>query len=124
MARRNIDLQALRQQIQELYIYNELKSQLLNAVSEQKKYGLVWENHKEDAEEVMREKLPVLIEDNGKRLDKGGEDAPNHILIEGDNGTVCLSRQRQKLTSRILQPRTTRCTTTCRSPTPMVVVSS
>lgn len=85
MARRNIDRQALRQQIQELDIDNELKSQLLDAVSEQKKYGLVWENHKEDAEELLREKIPVLQEEAPLRLSPGGESSPNHILIEGDN---------------------------------------
>lgn len=85
MARRKIDRQALRQQIQELDIDNELKSQLLEVVSEQKKYGLVWEDHKEDVEEELREKLPVLIEEAPLRLSRGGENAPNHILIEGDN---------------------------------------
>lgn len=85
MAKRRIDRHALRQQIQELDIDKELKSQLLEAVSEQKKYGIVWEEHKEDAEEVLRDKIPVFIEDETKRLNEGGEGAPNHVLIEGDN---------------------------------------
>lgn len=89
MARRNIDRQALRQQIQELDIDNELKSQLLDAVSEQKKYGLVWENRKEDAEEQLREKIPVLTEEKQLSLLSSPEGrlggVPNHILIEGDN---------------------------------------
>ena len=85
MAKRKIDKATLRQRIQEQDIDNELKSQLLDAVSEQKKYGLVWEDHKEDAEEELREKIPVLIEEAPLRLPRGGENAPNHILIEGDN---------------------------------------
>lgn len=91
MAKSKIDKATLRQRIQELDIDNELKSQLLDAVSEQKKYGLVWEDHKEDAEEVLREKIPVLVEDKQlailspslNREGRGG--SPSHILIEGDN---------------------------------------
>lgn len=81
-----IDKQALREKIQGLEVLsNEDKSQLLALLAEQKKYGLVWEDSKEDAEEVLREKIPVLHEVIEKRLDDGGDDAPNHILIEGDN---------------------------------------
>lgn len=81
-----IDKQALREKIQGLKgLSNEDKSQLLALLAEQKKYGLVWEDSKEDAEEVLRENIPVLREVVEKRLDDGGDDAPNHILIEGDN---------------------------------------
>lgn len=81
-----IDKQALREKIQSLEgLSNEDKSQLLALLAEQKKYGLVWEDRPEEAEEVLREKIPVLHEVVGKRLDDGGDDAPNHILIEGDN---------------------------------------
>lgn len=81
-----IDKQALREKIQSLEgLSNDDKSQLLALLAEQKKYGLVWEDSKEDAEEVLREKIPVLREVVEKRLDDGGDDAPNHILIEGDN---------------------------------------
>ncbi len=88
MAKRKIDKATLRQRIQELDIDNELKSQLLDAVSEQKKYGLVWEDHKEDAEEELREKIPVLKEDRQLAIlssPRGGQEGANHILIEGDN---------------------------------------
>lgn len=81
-----INKQALREKIQSLEgLSNEDKSQLLALLAEQKKYGLVWEDSPEEAEEVLREKIPVLREVAEKRLDKGGDDAPNHILIEGDN---------------------------------------
>lgn len=71
--------------IQELDIDNELKSQLLEAVSDQKKFGLIWENHPENAEENLRKMIPVLTEDKDKFISSDAEDAPNHILIEGDN---------------------------------------
>lgn len=84
MARRNIDRQALRQQIQGLDIDNELKTQLLEAVSEQKTFGLVWEEKEEEAQERLREELPVFVEDESKRI-VNSDDAPNHVIIEGDN---------------------------------------
>lgn len=48
-------------------------------------YGLVWEDRPEEVEEHLREAMPVLIEDKDKALTDGGLDAPNHVLIEGDN---------------------------------------
>lgn len=81
-----INKQALREKIQSLEgLSNEDKSQLLALLAEQKKYGLVWEDSPEEAEEVLRENIPVLREVAEKRLDDGGDDAPNHVLIEGDN---------------------------------------
>lgn len=62
----------------------EEKSALIDLLK-QKKYGLVWENKPEDVEERLRAELPVLKEVKDKALLDGGEDAPNHILIEGDN---------------------------------------
>lgn len=86
MAKNKIDKAALRDSILNADgLSNEDKSQLLALLSEKKTYGLVWENHSEDAEELLKENIPVLKEDESKRLDDGGEDAPNHILIEGDN---------------------------------------
>ncbi len=64
---------------------NEEKSELLGLLRKQKKYGLVWEDKPEDVEERLREELPVLIEDTSKALISSDSDAPNHILIEGDN---------------------------------------
>lgn len=64
---------------------NEDKSELLGLLRKQKKYGLVWEDKPEDVEERLREKLPVLIEDTSKAIISKDTDAPNHILIEGDN---------------------------------------
>lgn len=86
-----IDKQALREKIQGLSgLSNEDKSQLLALLAEQKKYGLVWEDSTEEAEEVLRENIPVLREIKEKAILNSSplgesEGAPNHILIEGDN---------------------------------------
>lgn len=64
---------------------NEEKSELLGLLRKQKKYGLVWEDKPEDVEERLRKELPVLIEDTSKAIICEDADAPNHILIEGDN---------------------------------------
>ena len=52
---------------------NEEKSELLGLLRKQKKYGLVWEDKPED------------VEDISKAIISTEADAPNHILIEGDN---------------------------------------
>ena len=61
------------------------RSALLGLLRESKTYGLVWEDKPEDVEEHLRNELPVLIEDKDRALTDAGPDAPNHILIEGDN---------------------------------------
>lgn len=82
---KKIDLQALRQQIQELPIDKELKHDLLEVINDKKRYGLVWEESEEEAQEIMQENFPVFKEDESKRLDSAPEGSPNHALIEGDN---------------------------------------
>ncbi len=61
------------------------KSALLGLIRSHKKYGLVWEDKPEDVEERLRDELPVLTEDKDRALTDAGPNAPNHILIEGDN---------------------------------------
>lgn len=61
------------------------RSALLGLLRESKTYGLVWEDKPEDVEERLRNELPVLVEDKDRALTEAGPDAPNHILIEGDN---------------------------------------
>ena len=63
----------------------EERSNLIGLLRQQKKYGLVWEDKPEDVEERLRESLPVLREVKGKEILSDVPDAPNHILIEGDN---------------------------------------
>lgn len=64
---------------------NEERSNLIGLLRQHKKYGLVWENMPEDVEERLREELPVLCEVKDKAILSEEPDAPNHILIEGDN---------------------------------------
>lgn len=61
------------------------RSALLGLLREHKTYGLVWEDKPEDVEERLRNELPVLVEVKDRALTDAGPDAPNHILIEGDN---------------------------------------
>lgn len=61
------------------------RSALLGLLRESKIYGLVWEDKPEEVEERLRNELPVLVEDKSKAITDSGSDAPNHILIEGDN---------------------------------------
>ncbi len=64
---------------------DEEKSNLIGLLRQHKKYGLVWEDKQEDVEERLREQLPVLTEVKERRIISDAPDAPNHILIEGDN---------------------------------------
>ena len=76
----------LRKKIRDLDgLTNEEKAALLELLNKQKKYGLVWEEKTEDVEERLRDHLPVLEEDKSKYIPSECPDAPNHILIEGDN---------------------------------------
>ena len=61
------------------------RSALLALLNESKTYGLVWEDKPEDVEEKLREELPVLTEVKDRAIISDNPDAPNHILIEGDN---------------------------------------
>ncbi|MCR5680414.1 MAG: site-specific DNA-methyltransferase [Prevotella sp.] len=63
----------------------EERSNLIGLLRQHKKYGLVWEDKPEDVEERLREELPVLCEVKDKAILSDAPDAPNHILIEGDN---------------------------------------
>lgn len=64
---------------------NDERSSLIGLLRQHKKYGLVWEDKPEDVEERLRESLPVLREVKDKAILSDAADAPNHILIEGDN---------------------------------------
>ena len=81
-----MDKQALIQKIKGLDgLTNDEKSNLLGLLRAHKKYGLVWEDKPEDVEERLRDELPVLTEVKERALISEAPDAPNHILIEGDN---------------------------------------
>ena len=61
------------------------RSALLGLLRSDKTYGLVWEDRPEVVEERMQEELPVLKEVKELAIISDSKDAPNHILIEGDN---------------------------------------
>ena len=61
------------------------RSALLGLLRESKTYGLVWEDKPEAVEERLQEELPVLKEVPERAIVSDAPDAPNHILIEGDN---------------------------------------
>jgi len=79
----------LARKIQTLEVLNnEEKTALLELIRGHKKYGLVWEEKPEDIEERLREDLPILVERNDDKVHpiiSENSDAPNHIIIEGDN---------------------------------------
>ena len=64
---------------------NDEKSELLKLLRSQKKYGLVWEDKPENAELKMVDEMPVLEEVPERAIISDDAEAPNHILIEGDN---------------------------------------
>ena len=69
-------------------ITDDERAALLGLLRESKTYGLVWEDKPEDVEERLREELPVLVERNDDKVHSiisDNTDAPNHIIIEGDN---------------------------------------
>ena len=89
-----INKSLLAQKIRELQgLSSDEKSQLLGLINDHKRYGLVWEDKVEEVEEQLQEQLPILNEVTEKRILSTKEDAPNHILIEGDNlhALTCLS---------------------------------
>lgn len=59
--------------------FNEIENQLRD-----KKYGLVWEEHSEEIDELLADNIPVLTADPERRLCKD-ETLPWNFIIEGDN---------------------------------------
>ena len=81
-----MDKTALKHKILTLEgLTNEEKSALLELLNKQKKYGLGWEEKPEDVEERLRDSLPVFKEVKERSILSDSPDAPNHIIIEGDN---------------------------------------
>ena len=59
--------------------FNEIENHL-----REKKYGLVWEEHSEEVDELLAENIPILTADPDRRLCKD-ENLPWNFIIEGDN---------------------------------------
>ena len=66
-------------------ITSDERAYLLDLINTKKKYGLVWEDKPEDVEEQLRRELPVFKEIKDRAIMSEDVEAPNHILIEGDN---------------------------------------
>lgn len=81
-----MDKHALVEKIRALEgLTNDEKADLIGLLRSHKKYGLVWEDKPEEVEERLRDHLPVLTEVKERAILSTDADAPNHILIEGDN---------------------------------------
>lgn len=81
-----MDRQKLIEKIRQLEgLTDDERSALLELANTQKSYGLVWEDKPEDVEERLRDNLPVLTEVKERAIISDNPEAPNHILIEGDN---------------------------------------
>ena len=59
--------------------FNEIENHLRD-----KKYGLVWEEHSEEVDDLIKDNIPILTADAEKRLCKD-ETLPWNFIIEGDN---------------------------------------
>ena len=82
---RYMDKHELANKIKELEcLTNEEKSELLQLLRT-KKYGLVWEDKPENVEQKLVDNIPVLEEVEKRAIISEEADAPNHVLIEGDN---------------------------------------
>ena len=58
-------------------------TEIENALNE-KKYGLVWEEHSEKVNEMLEHNIPIFVEDETRKLAANENEAYN-FLLEGDN---------------------------------------
>ena len=59
--------------------FNEIENHIRD-----KKYGLVWEEHSEQVDDLLKENIPILTADPERRLCKDSS-LPWNFIIEGDN---------------------------------------
>lgn len=50
-----------------------------------KKYGLVWEEHEEKVDSMLKTHIPVFVEDKSKEISADLQDDKYNFLLEGDN---------------------------------------
>ena len=73
-----------------LKVENRHDEKILQSIAEienelnEKKYGLVWEEHSEEVDERMVDNVPILLEDKSREIATSGDDKYS-FLIEGDN---------------------------------------
>ena len=58
-------------------------TEIENALNE-KKYGLVWEEHSEKVNEELVHNIPIFVEDENRKT-TSNNDEPYNFLLEGDN---------------------------------------
>ncbi len=58
-------------------------TEIENALNE-KKYGLVWEEHSEKVDEELVHNIPIFVEDENRKI-TANENEPYNFLLEGDN---------------------------------------
>lgn len=58
-------------------------TEIENALNE-KKYGLVWEEHSEKVDEMLEHNIPIFVEDVNRKI-TANENEPYNFLLEGDN---------------------------------------
>lgn len=58
-------------------------TEIENALNE-KKYGLVWEEHSEKVDEMLEHNIPIFVEDEERKI-TANEDESYNFLLEGDN---------------------------------------
>jgi adenine-specific DNA-methyltransferase len=60
-------------------IFREIENQISNT-----KYGLIWENHQEDIDIQLKDKIPVFVENTNREIITDTS-LPYNFIIEGDN---------------------------------------
>ena len=58
-------------------------TEIENALNE-KKYGLVWEEHSEKVDEMLEHNIPIFVEEEERKVTANENEAYN-FLLEGDN---------------------------------------
>ena len=58
-------------------------TEIENALNE-KKYGLIWEEHSEKVDEMLEHNIPIFVEEENRKI-IANEDEPYNFLLEGDN---------------------------------------
>ena len=58
-------------------------TEIENALNE-KKYGLIWEEHSEKVDEMLKHNIPIFVENEERKI-KVNENEVYNFLLEGDN---------------------------------------
>ena len=85
---RHIDKEALVAAIkQSQELSDEQKSDIIELIRTPRKFGIVWEDSKEETYEMLKTRIPILREVKNKRIVNDAIDQryPNQVLIESEN---------------------------------------